>query len=56
MFEKLDNWIRATTRKINDLYSELYDLRSEIRSQEPMYGSLWYNQKFEMVEDRDFLD
>ena len=38
MFEKLENWIRATTKHIDKL------------------GSLWYNQKFEMVEDTDFLD
>lgn len=56
MFEKLENWIRTTTRDINMLANELCDLRSEVRSQEPMYGSLWYNQKFEMVEDTDFLD
>lgn len=56
MFEKLENWIRATTKHIDKLGEELYDLRSEVRSQDPMYGSLWYNQKFEMVEDTDFLD
>ena len=56
MFEKIENWMKYIQRSIRGLRTELYDLRSEVRSQEPMYGSLWYNQKFEMVEDTDFLD
>ena len=56
MFEKLENWMKSTTRSIHVLKTELCDLRSEVRSQDPMYGSLWYNQKYEMVEDTDFLD
>ncbi len=56
MFEKLENWMRATTKRIDKLREELYDLKREARFQEPMYGSLWYNQKFQMIEDTDFLD
>ena len=56
MFEKLENWMRVTDKHISNLRHELLDLRSEVRSQEPMYGSIWYNQKFEMVDDKDFLD
>ena len=56
MFEKLEKWIKRINRSIDELHSEISDLRVEVRTREPMYASRWYNMKYIPAEDLDLYD
>lgn len=58
MFEKVEKIILGLNRRIQQVDSELLDLRGEVRHnrRRPMYGTEWPFYDLQMEEDTDFLD